>query len=77
MEHEGDGDTIYNWGTWNDFQRIGKGTGKIGNQRTSKDYPDYIITKIGQNTEKSPGDLRRFTVTNVGVKNFQRKILIN
>ena len=24
--------------------------------------PNYSITKIGQNTEKSPGDLRRLTV---------------
>ena len=33
--------------------------GRIGSRRTSGDHPDYIIIKIGQNTEKSPGDLSR------------------
>ena len=31
-------------------------------KRTSGDHPNYCITEIGQNTEKSPGDLRRFSV---------------
>ena len=39
-----------------------KGTGGFGNKGTSGDHPNYIIIKIGQNTEKSPGDLRRLTV---------------
>ena len=42
---------------------ITKGTGRLGNKRTSGDHPDYNITKIGQNTEKSPGDFRRLAVT--------------
>ena len=33
----------------------GKGTGKMGNRMTNRDYPDYSIVEIGQNTEKSPG----------------------
>ena len=37
---------------------IGIGTGGLGNKRTSGDYPNYFIIKIGQNTERSPGDLR-------------------
>ena len=57
MEHKGDGDTICNWYTWNDPKRIGKRTERLRNWRTSGDYPDYSITKINQNTEKSPGDL--------------------
>ena len=28
----------------------------------SEDHPNYVITKIGHNTEKSPGDLRRLAV---------------
>ena len=32
--------------------------GLVKGQRTSGDHPDYIIIKIEQNTEKSPGDLR-------------------
>ena len=32
------------------------------------DNPIYSIIKIGQNTEKSPGDLRRLAVTQTPVK---------
>ena len=32
-------------------------------KRRNKDHPDYCICKIGQNTEKSPGDFRRLAVT--------------
>ena len=81
MEHEGDGDTNYNWCTWKNPKRIRKGTGRMGIEKTSREYPDECIIKIDQNTEKSPGDLRRFTVTqisdekpsaNAGGKNSQR-----
>ena len=34
-----------------------------------RDYPNDSITENGQNTEKSPGDLRRFAVTQTLVKN--------
>ena len=30
---------------------------------TSSDHPNYNIEEIYQNTEKSPGDLRRLAVT--------------
>ena len=36
---------------------------------TGRDYPNDSITKNGQNTEKSPGDLRRLAVTQIPVKN--------
>ena len=36
--------------------------------RTSGDHPNYHIIENGQKTEKSPGDLRRLTITS-----FQRK----
>ena len=39
--------------------KIGKRTGRLGNKSTCEDHPDYSIIVIGQNTEKSPGDLRR------------------
>ena len=39
--------------------------------RTSRDYPNYNIIKIVQNTEKSPGDLGRLAVTQTSVKNHQ------
>ncbi len=60
MEHEGDGDTSCNWCTWNNTRKIGKRT---ENKRTSGDHTDIRIIKIGQNTEGSPGDLRRLAVT--------------
>ena len=36
-----------------------KGVGKVGNQRTRRDHSNYSSVNIGQNTEMSPGDLRR------------------
>ena len=38
-------------------QRIGTGTGGLGNKRTNCDHPNDCIIKIDQNTEKSPGNL--------------------
>ena len=58
MEHESDGDTNYKWCTWNNPQMIGKGTGRLGNKRTTVNHPYNSIIKIVQNTEKSSGDLR-------------------
>ena len=34
-----------------------KGTGRLGNKRTSREHSDYGIIKIGPNTGKNPGDL--------------------
>ena len=50
---------------------ITKGTGGLGSWRTSGDYPNNSIIENGQNTEKSPGDLRRLVVTKTAVKNQQ------
>ena len=41
-----DDDTNCTWCTLNNPQSIGKGTGRLGNERTSEDHPDYRI-KIG------------------------------
>ena len=71
MEHEDDSATDYNWCTWNNPQRIGKRTGRLGNKRTNRDHPEYSIIKIGQNTEKSPGDLRKLAVIQTPEKNHQ------
>ena len=70
MGHEGDSDTNCDWCTWNNHQRIGKGTGRFENLRTNGDHLDYSTIKIGQNTEKSAGDLR-LTVTQTPVINHQ------
>ena len=34
----------------------------------SIDHPNHSIIKIGQNTEKSPGDVKRLAVTQTPVK---------
>ena len=51
MEHESDGDTNYYWRARYSHQQIGTGTIGVGNKRTSGDYPNYSIIKIGQNSE--------------------------
>ena len=36
-----------------------------------RDHLNYNIVEIGQNTEKSPGDFRIFTVSQTQLKNHQ------
>ena len=62
MEHESDNDTNCNGCSQYSHQRISTGTGRVGNKRTSGDHPNYGNVEISQNTEKSPGDLRRLAV---------------
>ena len=69
MDHEGDGNTNYNWYTWNNPQNIVKRTTRLRNQKTSKEHSDYSIIKIGQNTEKSLGDLKKLAVAQTPVRN--------
>ena len=63
VEHESDDYTNCNWCFWYSHRRIIKGTGGLGNKRTSGDHPNYNSIEIGQNTEKCPGYLRRLVVT--------------
>ena len=41
----------------------------------SGDHPNYSIIENGQNTEKSPGDWRRFAVTQTPVKDHQMSLM--
>ena len=68
MEHKGDDYIKSDQCSWYCHQRIGTRTGGLGNNRTIGDHPNYSIIKIGQNTEKSPVNLRRFAVTQTPVK---------
>ena len=43
----------------------------VGNWRKNREHPNDSIVKIDQNTEESPGDLRRFVMTNTPVKDHQ------
>ena len=54
----------------------GKRTGRLWNQRTSSDHPDYSIFKIGQNIESSPRDLRRLAVTQTSMKDHQLTVVV-
>ena len=67
--------TNCNWCFLYSHQRINKGTVGLGSKRTSGDNPNYGITEIRQNTEKSPGDLRRLAVAQTPVKNHQLKLM--
>ena len=76
MEHKSNYDTSYNSCARNGPQRHGKGT-EDENRRTSQDHSNDSIIKIGQNTEKSPGDLRRLTVTHTYVKDHLQTLVWN
>ena len=43
--------------------------------RTRRDHPNDSIIENDQNSEKSPGDLRRLTVTQTPVKNHQLPLM--
>ena len=47
----------------------------LGCGRTSRDYPDYRIVENGQNTETSPGELKRLAVAQAPVKNHQLEMM--
>ncbi len=44
---------------------------RLGSWRTGGDHPNYSIFENGQNTKKSPGDLKRLAVTQTPVKTHQ------
>ena len=66
-----DSDTNCYWSSRYSYKIIGSRTGGLGYRVKSRDHPNNSIDKIGQNTEKSPGDLMRFTVTQTPVRNHR------
>ena len=50
---------------------LGKMTGRTGNDRKNRDYPDDSNVEIGKNAEKRLGDLRSRSVTQTPVKEHQ------
>ena len=75
MEHESDSDTNCNWCSRCSPQSIGAGIGGLGNKRTVKNHPNYSIIKIGQDTEKSPEDLRGLAATQTPLRNYQLTLM--
>ena len=53
------------------FKGWEKWTRRGENRWTSRKRLDYCIVQIGQNTEMSPGDMKRLTVTQIPVKDHQ------
>ena len=74
IKHQGDDNTNWNRCVLYSHLSIGTGTGRLEN-RKSGDYQDYSIIKIGQNTEKSPGDLGNLAGTQITVRNNQRTLM--
>ena len=74
MELEGDNYTSCDWCFWYSNLRIIKGTVGLGSKRTRGDHPKYSIIENVQNTEKSPGDLRRLAVSQTPVKDHQQTL---
>ena len=70
VEHECDDDTNCNWCSWYGPKKLGRKIWGSGNQRKNQDHPNYRIIKIGQNTGKSPDNLRRLAVTQTPLKDY-------
>ena len=51
------------------------GTGIVGNKKTNVEHPNYSIIGIGQNTKKSPGNLRRLAVTQNPMEKHQLTLM--
>ena len=75
MEYESDDYTSRDYYFWYSHQRVIKGTGGLGNYRTRGHYPNFFIIKNGQNTVKTPGDLRCPVVTQTPVKDHQLTLM--
>ena len=65
-----------NWYSRYNHQMISTISGGQGNKGTGGDCPNFSNIKIGQNTEKSPGHLRRLTVTQTPVENYQLTLML-
>ena len=75
MEHDSGGYTNCHWCTRYSHEMVGTKTEGHGNNRSSGDHPNYNIVEIGQNTEKSPGNLSRLAVTQTPVKTHQTTLV--
>ena len=75
MEYEGKRDITCNWHARYSHQRIDIGPRRLGNKRTCRDYLHYSFLEIGQNTEKSPGDLTRLAVTQTSLRNHRQTLV--
>ena len=75
VEYESDGDTYTNQHAWNSSQWVGKRKRIVVKRRANRNHPNHSIIKIGQNTEKSPGDLRGLAVSQNPVKDQSLRVV--
>ena len=71
MEYEGDDytnrDLCIRYSNWKTI----KGNGGLVNWKKYGDHPNDNVVENGQNTEKTPGDVRRLAVTETPKKDHQ------
>ena len=77
VEHGSNDDINCYWRTWYDSRSFGKKNRGNENQMKNRDHPDYIIVMISQNTEKSPGDRRKFAAIQALLKDNQLTLVRN
>ena len=75
MVHESDSDANCNWYAWYSHQRIGKGTGRLGNKRASGNHPNYSIVEKCPDTKKNPGYLRKLAVAHTPGENDKQTLV--
>ena len=75
VERESDVYTNCNWCFMYNTEMIIKGSGELGKKRMSGGHPNYYTIEIGQNTEKSSGDLKRLALNQTSVKYHQLKLM--
>ena len=61
-------------GAFGTVTKRSKGTGGLGSWRTNEGHPNNSIIENDQNTEKSPGDLRRLALPQTPVKDHQLEL---
>ena len=71
-----DGDTNYWYCTKKGAQKFEEKTGGLRNHRKNCHYPDYSIDENSKNIQNSPGDLKRFAVTQIPEKDHQLMLLL-
>ena len=68
MNHESYGDFNFNCRAQYSYQRIGTRNGEYESKKTSRNYSDDFIVESGQNTKKSPEDVRENAITQIPVQ---------
>ena len=62
-------------GAFGSHQRVIKGTGGIGGWWRIGDHTNYYVIENGQNSEKSPANLRKLAVIQTPVKDHQLTLM--